>query len=125
MSLDVSLMGPARWVECRCPECGNTHERQDRDCYFDANITHNLGKMAAAAGIYNHLWRPDEIGVFQASELIAPLRDGLAKMKADPDFYRGLEPTNKWGTYDNFLPWIEKYLKACEEHPAAKVEVSR
>lgn len=30
---------------------------------YHANITHNLGKMAEAAGIYHALWRPDEIGI--------------------------------------------------------------
>ena len=29
---------------------------------FSANITHNLGAMAKEAGIYMHLWRPDELG---------------------------------------------------------------
>ena len=27
----------------------------------DFNITHNLGSMAAAAGIYKALWRPEEL----------------------------------------------------------------
>ncbi len=31
--------------------------------------------------------------------------------------YRALEPENKWGTYDNFVPWVERYLAACEEYP--------
>jgi len=33
---------------------------------YDANITHNLGAMAEAAGIYKHLWRPEEIGITKA-----------------------------------------------------------
>lgn len=31
------------------------------------NITHNLGRMAKEAGIYQHLWRPEEIGVTKAA----------------------------------------------------------
>lgn len=27
---------------------------------FEANITHNLNKMAKEVGIYEYLWRPDE-----------------------------------------------------------------
>ena len=33
---------------------------------YSANITHNLGKMAEEAGIYKHLWRPEEIGITKA-----------------------------------------------------------
>src|SRR6266496_3980933 len=41
------------------------------------NITHNLNTMADAAGIYKHLWRPEELGITKAGELIAPLAAGL------------------------------------------------
>ena len=92
---------------------------------YEANVTHNLGAMADAAGIYKHLWRPEEIGITKAAQLIEPLKEGLAKMKADPDVFRKLEPENKWGTYDRFVPWIERYLAACEANPDADVHVSR
>jgi hypothetical protein len=32
---------------------------------------------------------------------------------------------NGWGTYEQFLPWLEEYLRACEENPDAIVMVSR
>lgn len=96
-----------------------------RTAVFDANITHNLNEMAEAAGIYKHLWRPDEIGITHAAQLIEPLKVGLAAMRADPDKFRAFEPDNKWGTYDNFLPWIDRYLTACLEFPNAEVHVSR
>ncbi len=32
---------------------------------------------------------------------------------------------NGWGTYKNFVPWVAKYLAACEEYPDADVSVSR
>ena len=92
---------------------------------FEANITHNLSGMASEAGIYKHLWRPEEIGITTATELIEPLETGLALMKADPQRFKTFDATNKWGTYEQFLPWIEKYLSACKENPDAKVEVSR
>lgn len=92
---------------------------------YHANITHNLGPMAEEAGIYKHLWRPEEIGVTKASQLIEPLREGLAKMQADPVHFKSFEPENKWGTYDGFVPWISRYIAACEEFPDAEVTVSR
>lgn len=47
---------------------------------YDANITHNLNTMAEEAGIYKHLWRPEELGITKAKDLIEPLAEGLAKM---------------------------------------------
>jgi hypothetical protein len=92
---------------------------------FDANITHNLGEMAEEAGIYQHLWRPDEIGITKASQLIEPLRAGLALMRSDPARFKKHDASNGWGTYTNFVPWIAKYLAACEKYPNAEVSVSR
>lgn len=92
---------------------------------FTANVTHNLCGMASAAGIYKHLWRPDEIGISKAKDLIEPLRTGIAAMEADPEKFIALEPANKWGTYENFVPWLRRYLDACESYPDADITVRR
>lgn len=105
MSLDVSLF--------------------ERVCVFDANITHNLNAMAVEAGIYEHLWRPEEIGIKTAGELIEPLRQGLAKMEADPERFKELDAENSWGTYEDFVPWIRRYLAACEASPDAEISTWR
>lgn len=90
-----------------------------------ANITHNLNKMADAAGIYKHLWRPEEVGVTTAGQLIEPLRAGLALLKSDPARFKEYDAPNGWGIYDHFVPFVEKYLAACAENPDATVLVSR
>ena len=92
---------------------------------FSANITHNLGSMAEKAGIYKHLWRPEELGITCAKDLIEPIKKGLADMKARPDYYKQFDAPNGWGTYEDFVPWIEKYLNACIEYPEAEIRVSR
>lgn len=92
---------------------------------YDANITHNLATMAREAGIYQHLWSPEELGLTKAAELIAPLREGLARLKADPAHFETFNAENGWGLYKNFVPFVEKYLAACEENPDATVYVSR
>lgn len=76
MSLDVYLMR------------GKTVE------LYSANITHNLNKMAVEAGIYQHLCRPDEIGVTKARELIVPLTEGLARLTADKAHYEQFNSPN-------------------------------
>jgi hypothetical protein len=92
---------------------------------FSANITHNLGRMADEAGIYKHLWRPEEISIYLAGELIEPLEEGLQLMKQDPERFKKFNAENGWGLYKHFIPWIEKYIEACKEYPDARIEISR
>lgn len=125
MSLDVYLSGPEREEDCTCHECWQTHTRKTRDEFYSANITHNLGGMAAEAGIYDALWRPDEIGITKAAQLIEPLRAGVALLKSDPPRFEKHNAANGWGLYEHFVPFVEAYLHACEENPDAFVSVSR
>ena len=92
---------------------------------YSANITHNLGDMADAAGIYKPLWRPEEIGIVKAGELIEPLSEGLAKLKAEPGRFKEFNVSNGWGLYEHFVPFVEQYLEACKAYPNATVSVSR
>ncbi len=93
-------------------------------CVYSANITHNLAKMAKAAGIYDICWQPQEIGVEQAADIVPILEKGLADMKKRPEFYETFDSPNGWGLYKHFVPWLEKYLAACQENPDAIIEVS-
>ena len=92
------------------------------ELYTD-NVTHNLNTMAEEAGCYQHLWHPEQVGITTAGELIEPLGLAIARMKADPDRFKALNPPNGWGSYDGFVPWIERYMEACHEHPKATVKV--
>lgn len=92
---------------------------------YSSNITHNLSRMANEAGIYQALWRSEEIGITKASQLIQPLEQGLSLMKSDPLRFEKFNAPNGWGMYKHFLPWVEEYLAACKENPDADVSVSR
>lgn len=94
------------------------------DVYW-RNITHNLNKMADAAGIYKALWRPEELGITKAQQLIEPLRDGLALLKSDPATFKLFNPKNGWGDYDGLVDFVADYLRACVENPDADVVASR
>ena len=92
---------------------------------FSRNITHNLGKMATEAGIYKCLWRPDENEFKYARDIIPILREGLEKLKKDPDHYKQFNSPNGWGMYEHFVPFVEDILRMCEENPDAEISVSR
>ncbi len=113
MSLDVYLENDV----CKMCHAGGT--------VFDANITHNLGKMAKHAGIYECLWRPDEHDFYSANDIIPRLTEGLRLLKKYPEFFQEFDAPNDWGLYIHFVPWVEAYLNACIKYPNSKVHVSR
>jgi hypothetical protein len=81
--------------------------------------------MANRAGIYKHLWRPEEIGIQKAKQLIEPLQAALTRLQANPQFFKCFNPSNGWGTYEGLVTFIKNYLQACKEYPEADVSVSR
>ncbi len=123
---------------------GKTYTEDDEQVYW-ANITHNLGKMADEAGIYEALWRPhrlkegynilesdhqaewkfEEENKTTAKDIIPFLEKGLADLKSRPEHFEKFNSSNGWGTHEHFVPFVEKYLEACKEYPDAIIEVSR
>ena len=92
---------------------------------YSRNITHNVGKMAQAADIYFCLWRPEEIGITHAKQLIEPLTKGVILLATEKDRFEKFNSPNGWGMWLHFLPFCCNYLQACKSHPDALVEVSR
>ena len=101
-----------------------TPDKEETTVYH-ANITHNLNTMAQVAGIYQALWRPEDIGVTHAAQLISLLREGLRVLLDDPERLKVYAPDNGWGTYDNLVVFVRNYLAACERYPEATVRVWR
>ena len=101
------------------------HDTRSYDTLFEANYTHNCGSMAELAGVYRAVWRPEENGITKASQLAPILKAGIEAMEASPEKYEAKNPENGWGSYRTFLPWLRKYLQACQEFPDADVVASR
>jgi hypothetical protein len=140
MSLDVTLY---RNYHVSYDE-GKTLEPKKEEVY-SANITHNLGKMADEAGLYEALWRPHRLkpgynileddykteweyednNPVRAHEIIEIIEKGLEDMKARPKHYEKFNSPNGWGIYHNFVPWIERYLAALKEFPESQVVCDR
>lgn len=117
----------------------------DTEYLYKSNITHNLGKMANMAGIYEALWRPYRLkkgydlkeGDYEAEwafedsvttvaeEIIPVLEKGLKDLKERPEYFKKFDSPNGWGTYIHFVPFVEKYLEALREYPKAIVITSR
>ena len=92
---------------------------------YERNITHNLGRMAREAGIYECLWRPDEHGITHARQIIAPLAAGVALLATGKARFEAFNASNRWGLWEYFLPFCADYLRACRDYPDALVRVSR
>lgn len=140
MSLDVNL-----YRKYHVSYDGGITLEDRKEEVYDANITHNLGKMADAAGLYEALWRPyrlkegydipeddynaeyafEEANPVRAYEISDIIEKGLGDMKARPDYYKTFDSENGWGLYVHFIPFIEKYLAALKEYPESFVECDR
>jgi hypothetical protein len=112
------------WNE-RFPDTEPVTVTRESNAVFDYNITHNLNTMAREAGIYEALWRPEEIDITTAEQLIEPLRAGLKRLQDNPDHYCQFNPGNGWGSYEGLVKFVEEYLAACIKWPMAEVEVWR
>lgn len=92
---------------------------------YESNITHNLIDMAYEAKIYEVLWKPEEVGITVARDLIDPLQEGLHRLKSDPEKYKEFNPENGWGSYETLVEFVENLLNACCRYPNAIIEVDK
>ena len=124
MSLDITILGAESDVECRC-HCGHVHTHKKREELYNCHITHNLNMMATEANLYIALWRPEELQVKTAADLLPILKSGLLMLKSDPNKFKKLNQKDGFGTYDQLVRFVGNYIKACEDHPGATISVSR
>lgn len=120
MSLNIYLQDV---IELKC-SCGQSHD-VPTNIVYEANITHNLTAMADEAGIYQAIWRPEENNFKKASDIFDIVDKGVRDMDKRPLHYRKFNSENGWGTYEDFVPWLEDLRDALEEYPNAIISVSR
>ena len=109
MSLDIYVSSP------KCPHCG-----ADEHDNVNINITYNLSKTWRAAGFDDAAC---DGGL--AVAIIPNVRESLATLKADPDRFRSMNPSNGWGTYEGLIDALQRLLEACERHPNATMSTWR
>lgn len=95
------------------------------------NITHNLGRMAAAVRVslkytlYDILWHPDDHGFTRADEIADYLDTAFNVLLSEPEYFRSFNPENGWGSYETLVNFVYEYRNSCWDNPDAKIEVSR
>ncbi len=135
MSLDLSLNyqvtvpdGEDIWVSV-----SELWELNGSDCHH--NITHNLGKMAAEANLYEPLWRPYKLfnmtdddeydAIILAEDILEHVEKGFEELKSNPKKYKSYNPDNGWGTYESLISFTQKWIKCLKKFPQARVMSSR
>jgi hypothetical protein len=97
----------------------------DGEEVYSSGITHNLTNMADEADLYQYLWRPEELSIKTANQLIEPLRIGLHTLKSEPNRFKPFNPYNGWGSYDDLVKFVIGYLDACYKYPDGQISVCR
>lgn len=123
MSIDVYLQLPEFST---CENCGHKTEVGSSEVY-SANYTHNIISIAKEVDLYYPIWRPEEMNppIAYAKDLVSLLLSGIERMRTHKDSLVLLNPKNGWGSYETFLPWVEKYIQACQDYPEAVIRVRR
>lgn len=88
-------------------------------------LTHNLGKMADAVGLYYPMWRPEEINCTEARDISGMLKIGMIYMIENKEKLEKLNPENGWGDYNGLLRCVIDYYQACLKYPKAIIKVNR
>lgn len=87
---------------------------------YSAGITHNVNSMWREAGVYDVLYNGEGK---TAGEAIEILERGLEDMKSDPAKYKAMNPSNGSGDYDGAVDWLDKFLRACKQHPKSRIKI--
>lgn len=90
---------------------------------FSMNITHNLNAMAEKAGFYKELWYLS--GVRTCEDLLPYIEAGLAELKWKPNEYSQYSNKGGWGTYEQFIDWLQKLIDNLKIEPKAELFVSQ
>lgn len=85
----------------------------DDEEILSLDISHNVGETAEKFGIYKALWRPEEIGITKASQLIPILQKAIEEIGKQDGFYY---------SFENF---VTKIFIACIKNPNARIEAQR
>jgi hypothetical protein len=71
------------------------------------------------------MWRPDELRMTHAYQIIPTLERGHELLRRNGAYFRQFDAPNGWGRYQSLLDFTREYLRQCVEYPDAQIRVSR
>ena len=83
--------------------------------------THNCNNMVRAAGFVE--W-PYEVDGMTSREFCEKLDAALQALRANPAWFRRMNPENGWGDYDGLVRILDRVLDSFDRFPSATVRVS-
>ncbi len=83
------------------------------------NYTYNCSAMFVA-GCDNSL---SDLHGMRCAVAAPIIRHAVDWMVSHPDECRAMNPSNGWGKYETFLPWVQNILAECEANPDATLHV--
>ena len=98
MSLDLYL---------KCPCCKKE--------VWASNYTYNVSPMWYAIFPNHDQMLPIE--GMSGVESLTVLGRAIDALRADPEKFRKMDPSNSWGSYQTFLAWVETLFESAREYP--------
>lgn len=74
--------------------------------------------LAARAGIFEELWKPESKGITKAHQLVLPLRAAMLLLEQEPAWFHKKQ-TNQVHGYNHFKTLVSAFLTNCERYPNA------
>ena len=123
MSLDLSLTLEVGSVNC-------THNLTTMADNVPAGImnvwdSETKGMVNREITLYEAMWRPDEVGIYNGSDLMTPLQAALEFMITNREALIEYNPENNWGNYEGLVEAVREMGKHCMMFPHARVECDR
>lgn len=98
-------------------------EGVDQYVYVGADWINHTSNTAAmikeVCGSYPSAWDG-----MSCSELLPVLEAGVKLLRSHSQEYRQFEPSNKWGTVETTIEFLDAIIRNCKDYPTAVLEVS-
>jgi len=93
-------------------------------CYIDPmGFTSNAAAMWLEAAIDGYPRMTDLSGLTSEAAK-AVIFEVIHKMRMDPERFRAYEPSNGWGKYDDFLPFLVRLHMRLDENPHGTIDIT-
>lgn len=108
-----------------CPHCHRSDET------YSWNYTYNVSSMLALAARDAGFTEAEYSGQLlagiegRAGDYASKLRRLIDALRADPEKFRAMNPSNGWGDYDRFVEQLDNLLAQLELRPDAEVRTFR